>query len=99
MTLTAHMPLIERLRKAAMCVIFLDGSPEPAADVADMLRKAANEIERLRRIEDAARALRFSAYPAHGSGFVIAVTGGNIDTLRDAIGHEGTEIVRPCLSV
>jgi hypothetical protein len=42
-----NMPLKERLRKGANCVVFLDGAPEPAADVADMLRKAANEIERL----------------------------------------------------
>ena len=47
MTATAHMPLIERLRKGANCVVFLDGAPEPAADVADMLRKAADEIDRL----------------------------------------------------
>ena len=48
MTATAHMPLLERLRKGANCVGFLDGAPEPAADVADMLRNAADEIERLR---------------------------------------------------
>lgn len=47
MTATSHMPLLERLRKGANCVGFLDGAPEPAADVADMLRTAANEIERL----------------------------------------------------
>lgn len=47
-----HMPLLERLRKAANCVVFLDGAPEPAADVADMLRKAADEIESLKRRED-----------------------------------------------
>lgn len=52
MTATAHMPLLERLRKGANCVGFLDGAPEPAADVADMLRKAADEIERLQRIAD-----------------------------------------------
>lgn len=40
-----HMPLIERLRKGANCVGFLDGAPEPAADVADMLRQAADLIE------------------------------------------------------
>jgi cell fate (sporulation/competence/biofilm development) regulator YlbF (YheA/YmcA/DUF963 family) len=45
MTVTSVMPLIERMRKAANCVIFLDGSPEPAADVADMLRKAADRLE------------------------------------------------------
>lgn len=44
---SAHMPLIERLRKGANCVGFLDGAPEPAADVDDMLRMAAAEIERL----------------------------------------------------
>lgn len=43
-----NMPLLERLRKGAACVAFLDGAPEPAADVADMLLKAASEIERLR---------------------------------------------------
>ncbi len=52
---TAHMPLLERLRKAANCVVFLDGAPEPAADVADMLRKSADEIERLRGIASLAR--------------------------------------------
>lgn len=45
MTATANMPLLERLRKGANCVVFLDGAPEPAADVADMLRKAADKIE------------------------------------------------------
>jgi len=45
MTATAHMPLLERLRKGANCVVFLDGAPDPAADVADMLRKAADKIE------------------------------------------------------
>jgi len=48
MTTTANMSLLERLRKGANCVGFLDGAPEPAADVADMMRKAADEIERLR---------------------------------------------------
>jgi hypothetical protein len=48
-----HMPLLRRLREGANCVIFLDGAPEPAADVADMLRRAATEIEHLR--EDAQR--------------------------------------------
>ena len=43
---------------------------------------AADEIERLRKIEAAARALKFSGYPAHGSGFTITVTGGNIDELK-----------------
>lgn len=47
-TATSYMPLLERLRKGANCVVFLDGAPEPAADVADMLCKAADEIERLR---------------------------------------------------
>lgn len=46
---TEHMPLLERLRKGANCVIFLDGAPEPAADVADMLCKAADKIEQLER--------------------------------------------------
>lgn len=45
MTATSNMPLLERLRKGANCVGFLDGAPEPAADVADMLRKAADKIE------------------------------------------------------
>lgn len=40
-----HLPLLERLHKGANCVVFLDGEPEPAADVADMLRKAAAKIE------------------------------------------------------
>ena len=52
MTAIADMPLIERLRKGANCVGFLDGAPEPAADVADMLRKAADKIEHLQRCLD-----------------------------------------------
>ncbi len=47
--------------------------------------EAAREIERLRKIETAARALKFSAYPAHGSGFVIQVSGGNIQDLEEAL--------------
>lgn len=43
------------------------------------------EIERLRRIESAARALKFSAYPAHGSGFVMQVSDGNINDLESAL--------------
>ena len=47
------------------------------------------EIERLRKIETAARALKFSAYPAHGSGFVMQVCGGNISDLEAALAaHE-----------
>jgi len=46
MPLKSEMQLVERLRKGANCVIFLDGAPEPAADVADMLRKAADTIEK-----------------------------------------------------
>lgn len=47
--------------------------------------EAAAEIERLRKIETAARALQFSAYPAHGSGFVTQVHGGNINDLEAAL--------------
>lgn len=47
--------------------------------------KYCAEIARLRKIEAAARALEFSAYPAHGSGFVLAVSGGNVDDLRKAL--------------
>jgi hypothetical protein len=49
------------------------------------MEAAADEIERLRAIETAARALKFAAYPAHGSGFVITVTGGNINDLEAAL--------------
>ena len=38
------------------------------ADSDDLCCDAAAEIRRLRKIETAARALKFSAYPAHGSG-------------------------------
>jgi hypothetical protein len=55
------------------------------------------EVERLRKIERAAQALRFSPYPAHGSGFVMIVSGGNINDLKDSLGNEGTEMVRPKL--
>jgi hypothetical protein len=46
---------------------------------------AVAEIDRLRKIETAARALKFSAYPAHGSGFVMQVHGGNINDLEAAL--------------
>lgn len=36
---------------------------------------AVAEINRLRKIEIAAEALSFSVYPAHGSGFVVKVSG------------------------
>jgi hypothetical protein len=52
---------------------------------ADDLVELKAEIERLRKIETAARALKFSAYPAHGSGFVIQVSGGNINDLEHAL--------------
>lgn len=61
-----HMPLLDRLHKGANCVIFLDGAPEPAADVADMLRKAAAEIVKLRA------ALREIAQGADAKAFVKA---------------------------
>lgn len=52
--------------------------------------EAADEIERLRAIEMAARALQFSAYPAHGSGFVTVVSGGNINDLERALNQQLT---------
>lgn len=48
-------------------------------------RDDACEMHRLRKIEAAARALEFSAYPAHGSGFVLIVSRGNVDDLRKAL--------------
>ena len=52
---------------------------------AEIMETAASEIERLRKIEAAARALKFSAYPAHGGGFVMQVSGGNINDLDAAL--------------
>ena len=49
------------------------------------METAASEIERLRKIEAAARALKFSAYTAHGAGFVMQVSGGNINDLDAAL--------------
>ena len=62
MTATSHMPLVERLRKGANCVGFLDGAPQPAADVAEMLRLAADRIE---QCEDALQRITqwVDAYP------------------------------------
>jgi hypothetical protein len=51
----------------------------------EMLGEMEAEIERLRAVERAARALKFAAYPAHGSGFVLQVTGGNINDLEAAL--------------
>jgi len=38
------------LRKIANCVIFLDGTPEPAEEVAGLLRGAADEIDELKSL-------------------------------------------------
>jgi hypothetical protein len=63
---------------------------EPTAEMevehlAEQCDTLLRENERLRKIETAARALKFSAYPAHGSGFVIQVSGGNINDLEAAL--------------
>ena len=55
------------------------------AAMMEVAGKADAEIERLRKIETAARALKFAAYPAHGSGFITQVTGGNINDLEAAL--------------
>jgi len=55
--------------------------------VASNIDEAIAEIKRLRGIEDAAKALKFSAYPAHGSGFVLIVSGGNVNELAAALGQ------------
>lgn len=39
----------------------------------------------LEAVSRASSALKFGAYPAHGSGFVMIVTGGNIDDLAAAL--------------
>ncbi|MGC1358445.1 MAG: hypothetical protein WA851_22110 [Xanthobacteraceae bacterium] len=48
-------------------------------------RAMRDKNERLHKIEAAAKALKFSAYPAHGSGFVLIVSGGNISGLEAAL--------------
>ena len=58
------------------------------SSMGNALEWAVDEIERLRKIEVAARALKFSAYPAHGSGFVIQVHGGNINDLEAALNSQ-----------
>lgn len=70
------MNLIEALKERAG--VRSDGD-------AKLMFDAAVEIDRLRKIEVAARALKFSAYPAHGSGFVMQVHGGNINDLEAAL--------------
>lgn len=59
-----------------------------ASSLSGIFRDAADEIERLRKIEAAARALKFAAYPVHGSGFVMQVSGGNINDLEAALAAE-----------
>ena len=100
MTITKHVPdaseLAGIIKDAADS---LDGNPEnfcswsmanaAAEAVYRRIVWAVAEIERLRKIETAARALKFSAYPAHGSGFVLQVSGGNINNLEAALAaHE-----------
>ena len=60
-----------------------DGAVE--RDLRIAVQRQQDEIERLGKIEIAARALKFSAYPAHGRGFVLTVTDGNINDLEAAL--------------
>ena len=55
-------------------------------DIERLLDEAADEIERLLAIEAAARKLTFGSYPAHGTGFVTILTGGNTVDLDAALG-------------
>lgn len=45
----------------------------------------AIKLQRLVELYEIAKELKFSSYPAHGSGFVLIVTGGNVDDLAKAI--------------
>ena len=45
----------------------------------------AIKLQRLWELYEVAKKLKFSAYPAHGSGFVLTVTDGNINDLEAAI--------------
>jgi hypothetical protein len=45
----------------------------------------ATKLQRLWELYQVAKQLKFSAYPAHGSGYVTTVTGGNINDLEAAI--------------
>ncbi len=44
-----------------------------------------SRLSLLEALYEAARELRFDAYPAHGSGFVLIVSGGNTDDLIAAL--------------
>lgn len=81
------MRLVERLRKPRE---MQGGLPVGECyGCYDLERKeAADEIERLLKIEVEAKKLTFGAYPAHGSGFVTIVTGGNITDLTTALKYE-----------
>jgi len=58
-------------------------------DLEKKLIKAENVIESSNKIIEAAKALKFYAYPAHGSGYIMSVEG-NINDLQDAIAeYEG----------
>ncbi len=61
------------------------GWPHTVPDLRTENAKLCAEIERLRKIEIAAQAITFGVYPAHGSGFVTIVTGGNINDLAEAL--------------
>jgi hypothetical protein len=47
-------------------------------------RPTAELEEAWQRFYDAASALEFGAYPAHGSGLVIIVSGGNVNEFKEA---------------
>ena len=63
-----------------------NGSKDNAIEVLEeKLEEAKQERNKMRVIVEAARKLTFGAYPAHGSGFVLIVTGGNVDDLAAAL--------------
>ena len=76
---------IERLT-AELAHIHKDRTAWANVELSEENDRLIAENERLRKIETAARALKFSAYPAHGSGFVLQVHGGNINDLEAALG-------------
>ena len=81
-------PLLKRIE--IICMAATDEEDRERAESAETelsLARAERDTLRaaLHRLESAAKVLKFSAYPAHGSGYVTIVSGGSIADLKNAL--------------
>lgn len=58
---------------------------EVFVELEETLTNLPEQSQKLLAVVEAAEKLKFSAYPAHGSGFVIIVSEGNVNALEKAV--------------